>query len=40
MLLILLGIVENNGHVDRLDFAKRIHDWMKHGFSELGDVGK
>lgn len=39
MLLILQSVVENNGRVDRLDFARRILHWMKHGFQELGDYG-
>lgn len=40
MLLILQGIVDSNGKVDRLDFAKRIRHWMQSGFEELGDVGR
>ena len=40
MLLILLSIVENNGQVDKIDFAKRMLNWKKSGFAELGDVGK
>jgi len=39
MLLILQMIVERGGSVDGLDFARRIHGWMKHGFPEFGDVG-
>ena len=39
MLLILKSIVESSGCVDKLDFAKRLHGWMKYGFSELGDHG-
>lgn len=39
MLLILLMLIEKNGKVDQLDFATRIHNWMKHGFEELGDIG-
>ena len=38
MLLILQSIVEN-GRVDRVDFAARLHNWMKCGFKELGDIG-
>lgn len=39
MLLILQMIIELNGRVDRLDYAKRIQNWMHHGFPEFGDVG-
>jgi len=39
MILILDGIVENEGQVDRLDFAKRLRSWVKSGFPELGDKG-
>ena len=39
MLLILQMIVEKDGKVDKLDFAKRLHHWMQHGFQELEDVG-
>lgn len=39
MLLILQGMVENSGVVNRLDFARRIQHWMRHGFEELGDYG-
>ena len=39
MLLILQMIVDNDGRVDRLDFARRIQNWMHHGFSEFGDLG-
>ena len=39
MLLILLMIVQSGGQVDKLDFARRIQDWMNHGFKELGDYG-
>ncbi len=38
MLLILEMIVELNGRVDKLDYAKRIQNWMHNGFPELGDV--
>ena len=40
MLLILLSIVSNNGQVDEKDFAKRLQDWMKKGFPNLGDQGE
>ena len=40
MLLILLSIVENEGRVDKLDFARRMVEWMKKGFPELGDIGQ
>lgn len=40
MLLILLSIVENKGRVDKLDFARRMREWMMKGFPELGDVGQ
>jgi len=36
MLLILQMIVENDGKVDRVDFAKRLYHWMQHGYKELG----
>lgn len=39
MLLILQSIVANKGTVDEKDFAKRLHNWMKQGFPELGDGG-
>jgi len=39
MLLILQMIVENDGKVDRVDFAKRLYHWMQHGYEELGDIG-
>ena len=32
-------IVENDGKVDRVDFAKRLYHWMQHGYEELGDIG-
>lgn len=28
-----------HGRVDKMDFATRLHNWMKHGFEELGDIG-
>ena len=40
MLLILQMINDNQGKVDRVDFAKRLYDWMRYGFKELGDFGK
>jgi len=40
MLLIMLMIIEGQGSVNPLDFASRIHNWMKKGFPEFGDVGK
>ena len=39
MLLIMMMLIERNGQVDQLDFAKRIHNWMTSGFKELGDIG-
>ncbi len=39
MLLILLSILANNGEVDETDFAKRLHEWMLHGFPQFGDIG-
>lgn len=39
MLLILLMIVEGNRAVDQVDFAKRLYNWMRHGFPEFGDRG-
>lgn len=39
MLLILLGIIENNGRVLKQDFAKRMKTWAEEGFAELGDRG-
>lgn len=35
----MLMIIEKRGEVDQLDFAAKIHNWMLHGFEELGDVG-
>ena len=40
MLLILQMIVEKCGQMDVVDFANRLHTWMKQGFKELGDIGK
>lgn len=40
MLLIMLMLIEKNGRVDQLDFAAKLHNWMCHGFAELGDVGE
>jgi hypothetical protein len=40
MLLILQMINDSQGKVDRLDFAKRLYNWMQYGFKELGDYGK
>ena len=39
MLLILLGVVDNNGKVLKEDFAKRMWNWTKEGYAELGDRG-
>ena len=39
MLLILLSIVANEGKINEKDFAKRLQDWMREGFPELGDHG-
>lgn len=40
MLLILQMINDNHGKVDKVDFAKRLYNWMQYGFKELGDYGK
>ena len=40
MLVILLSIVSKSGIVDEIDFAERLHGWMRHGFKDLGDHGK
>lgn len=39
MLLILLSIIDNNGALEKKDFAKRMQEWMQKGFPELGDAG-
>ena len=39
MLLIMLMLTEKGGKIDQLDFAAKIHNWMLHGFQELGDLG-
>ena len=39
MLLILQMINDRGGHVHKVDFARRLYDWMRFGFRELGDVG-
>lgn len=39
MLLIMLMLIEKKGRVDQLDFAARLHHWMRHGFTEFGDLG-
>ena len=39
MLLIMLSIIANEGRVDHIDFAQRIHKWMNEGFKEFGDIG-
>lgn len=40
MLLIMMMVIERNGRVDQVDFAKRLHGWMSAGFKELGDLGE
>ena len=30
--------MQKGGRVDRLDFARRLHNWMYYGFEELGDI--
>ncbi|KAK6175936.1 hypothetical protein SNE40_014310 [Patella caerulea] len=37
MILLLQSLVENNGEIVPIDFAKRLMDWTEHGFPELGD---
>lgn len=39
MLLILQMINDCGGVVDKLDFAKRLLNWKRHGFPEFGDFG-
>ena len=39
MLVTLQSVVNSEGTADRLDFARRLNDWMIFGFPELGDVG-
>lgn len=39
MLLIMMMLTEKGGKIDQLDFAAKIHNWMLHGFQELGDLG-
>lgn len=39
MILIMQSLVDKNGEIDPLDFAKKLHKWMKEGFKELGDRG-
>ena len=39
MLLILQMINDRGGHVDKVDFARRLYNWMRFGFKELGDLG-
>ena len=39
LLLILQMIVERGGTVDRCAFAKKMDNWRKRGFIELGDYG-
>eukprot|EP01117_Protostelium_nocturnum_P013924 TRINITY_DN5243_c0_g1_i1.p1 TRINITY_DN5243_c0_g1~~TRINITY_DN5243_c0_g1_i1.p1 ORF type:complete len:372 (+),score=93.46 TRINITY_DN5243_c0_g1_i1:113-1228(+) len=36
MILIMEGIIQNK-RVEPKDFAKRLYDWIEHGFPELGD---
>ncbi|OWF39517.1 uncharacterized protein LOC110464941 isoform X2 [Mizuhopecten yessoensis] len=37
MILIFLSIIDNNGKVDPIDFARRIKNWGLKGFPELGN---
>lgn len=37
MVLILLSLLDNNGEVDHVDFAKKLKNWTEKGFRELGD---
>ncbi|KAJ6241374.1 hypothetical protein M0813_23161 [Anaeramoeba flamelloides] len=39
MILILQSIIENNGKINILDFSKKLLNWSKSGFKELGDLG-
>ncbi|EGC31470.1 hypothetical protein DICPUDRAFT_39887 [Dictyostelium purpureum] len=37
MILVMESIIENNGKVDEVHFAKKLQKWVIGGFSELGD---
>lgn len=37
MILIMRSLVDTNGKPDHNDFAKKLLDWIHHGFPELGD---
>lgn len=39
MILILLSLVENDGKMVPVDFAKKMRKWCEEGFKELGDIG-
>lgn len=39
LILILDMLLGHSGAVDKLDFAKRLSYWVRHGFPELGDAG-
>jgi len=38
MILILDGLLRNNGNVVIGDFAERLYFWHLHGFAEVGDL--
>ena len=40
LLLILRTIVKGKGRVDKCVFAKRMVEWRREGFRELGDYGR
>jgi len=37
MLLIMDGVIEQKGKVQKTDFAERLYEWAKYGISKLGD---
>ncbi|XP_022104915.1 uncharacterized protein LOC110986914 isoform X2 [Acanthaster planci] len=37
MILILQSLMDNNGKANAVDFSKKLLEWVKHGFAELGD---
>lgn len=39
LILIMQSLLANDMKVNLCDFAKRLKNWMKHGFAELGDFG-
>jgi len=39
LILILETILENNGQVSEIIFAKKLRDWVHNGFPDLGDSG-